>query len=557
MSKLFKRITAILLAVALIAPVVAVANPQIFGPNPEYGPDYGSLTVIVTRTDEDVVPPVTIPRSGVPVQIHQVTFANGLVPETGDLQDEAWVTEYATFIGEPIVSITDADGAATFEQLPLGIWFIQELATYEDVDGTVINNPYNPNEFFYNSAVGIPSWIPELENGVEVGGEWQYDMTVYTKQRRYIPDTDEPDIDEPGEVNEKSLVGTIGNIATWEIRYSIPHDVDGFNHFMVRDTHSTGLRFISGSVVGRFTPAETANNGWEAGRELRVGVDFTVTYNVETRRTDIAFTSAGINRLATEGSLGQGTVMFRLQSEILNAGISRNIAQWYYDADEPYCPIDDPDCEDPYDFCLIYPDDPRCQDIPGDSIRTFYLELLKRSTAEGNPRLTGAVFHMYRELTAYEAVNLSDAAFTALGGRTATGNVRVIPLLDAEDRPVRGTTNADGITNFGRMPLTSEGAPHTTAENPRLWLFEYEAPTGYSAITPWVPVHVTRDYSRPEPENVLSRYVDIVVYNDPIPLTRLPAPNLPQTGTIAIGTVLIGGVALISGLTLAKKRKKD
>jgi len=228
---------------------------------------------------------------------------------------------------------------------------VQELPT-AIIGGVTYNNPVASDQYFDDFIVGIPRWV---EDATHVdGGEWLFDVRVYPKSEIE---------DYPGTYKEE--VEVIGNVITWEIGHAIPNAVASLPYFGATDILSQGLRFVEGSVVGRFT--RRADEG--AGRLVDASASWNDATGVLTnpthftvanvgQRIDITITPAGRALLAAEGLLGEdGFVMFRLGSEIMTVGNHSNVVQWNV-GEEPYCPITDPTC----DPGICPPTDPDCDD---------------------------------------------------------------------------------------------------------------------------------------------------------------------------------------------------
>ena len=539
-----------MIAIALLVAAVPIAaeGPQVFRPYPTNGPEHGSITL--TRILGDVGPlPINPPRSrveGAIVRIQQVVLNEGALPSLENLSDPEWVLDNTTPVegALPQVGITGPNGEVTFNTLPLGIWLVEELATH-----LTNTNPIAPERFFNPFLVGVPSWIPEIEDGVEVGGLWLYDVRVYPKSQIPRP-----------EGSYKDEVEIAGNIITWEIGTRIPAAVGSLAHFSAVDMLSEGLSFVDGSVVGRFTMPGDVDGTWEEATGSFVEGDFTVTRTGQ--RIDIYITEAGRDRLAEYGLLSTGNVMFRLSTIMETEGTHENNANWFTRAPEPpldCIPGEDDDCPWPtspppcdpeveecdpdeiYDFCFLFPNHPDCIDREIDFCDRFpelcatsrpglSLEVLKKAI---DLPLPGAQFRVYRELAEGEE------APEGVTVQITTTGARVIPLSNAAG-VLEGTTNADGILNFNRAPMTS--VDHN------IWLRETLAPAGFRYIDPWMVVQVTPAYARPE-----TYIVDVIVYNEPIDGWRLP--DTGGVGTLVLTTV---GLALVGGaLLLFISGKKD
>jgi len=526
MSKLFKRLAASLLVIALLMPGFVLANPQVFGPPiGEDVPEYGSITV--TRVIGDQHPDPVGLAPGALIRVQLVEVANPTQPT------DATNTTPVLVDGEPVFfeGITDRNGVVTFSELPLGIWLVEELSTLtvtantvnrdSHVVGTVLTTTVAGN-LFPSFLVGIPRWDATAD-------DWLFDVEVY-------PKSDIPEY--PGDY--KNLVEVAGNLVTWELGHAIPNAVASLAHFSVTDMMSSGLSFVAGSVEGRFTRPGDASASWADASGVLNGPDHETPHFIVTnvgQRVDIVITEAGQLHLAAQGLLGEdGNVMFRLSTMIIAAGTQYNRARWNIGEplDDP-CFIDPtlPECDEEPPFCVVYPE--LCDDI-----EAFYLEVLKQNTARQN--LDGAQFRMYRQLTAAErAAFADDAAFIAAGGRSPAAGIYVIPLRDAAGRLVEGTT-VNGVTDFGRVPMNSAGH--------NLWLRETVAPTGYRYIDPWVQVNISRSHARPG-----TYIVDVTVFNEPAGGWNLP--NTGGTGTIVL---TVAGLSLVGGalvLFAGSKKEKD
>ena len=531
MSKLFKSITPLFIMVALF--VSGIFAPALGNTN-DFGPPEGTGSITVTRVAGDSYPVVSPGHTvaGVPIRAQRVTFANGVIPTTDDLEDSAWMTVNATFVGSAVYGITGANGAVTFPNLEQGIWLVQELAsltvTADTINrgslavGEVVNNPIDSVEHFADFVVGIPRWIPELEwdydeeEYIEVGGDWEFDVRVYPKSQ--LPEYRTP---------YKNAVSYSGSIATWELGQRIPGLVASTPYFSVTDVLPPTLSFIEGSVEGRFTIPGDASNGWNVvtGR-LTPDTHFTVSN--PGQQVIIEITAAGRLHLAEYGLLSDGHIMFRLDTAINGSGEISNDAVWRVG---------------------IPPDEPGGDPVvTPPTIRTFNLEVLKLNVAEQS--LAGAVFNMYRTLTGEEAV-LTGADFVALGATEITvdgSSFYVVPLtrLDGVNRvQITGTTGTDGITNFNGANMSSYGGAD-------LWLREVTAPNGYRIIQEWMPITVNMATQRVV-EDVNTYTVHATVYNEPI-----DGWNLPQTGGIGTIILTIAGLVLVGGaLVLFVSGKED
>jgi len=546
---MFKKVTVLLLAVALLIPTLSALanpnNPQIFGPQ---GIDETTRgTIIITRVAGDVGPlPIQAPRyvvAGVPIRVTLVT------PDPTNPTNVAGATAVTGADAYSRIVITDTDGEAEFNNLPLGVWLVEELA-YVYVDGPLIgtdlletatreriDNPIHADEFFSDFLVGLPRWV-DAEGDAD--GNWEFTVRAYPKSA--IPEY---------EGNYKDLVEITGNVATWEVGHAIPNAVGSLIHFSVVDIMDSGLTFAGYETVhGRFTRLGDDSDSWEDGTgELIRDTHFTVTPTGQ--RVDIYINEAGRTLLAEQGLLGEdGRVMFRYSASVTAPGVHGNRANWFLQEPPttPPCDPEEEDC-DLYDFCFLYPDHEYCEDVPPFcetypelcETATFYnLEVLKINTADQN--LQGAQFRMYRELTVAE---LELPAAERPAGTINNGTAYVVPLRTPANALIEGTTGTNGVTNFNGVPMSSE--------HHALWLRETVAPTGYRYINPWMPVVVATSHARPGVGDAPTFIVDVTVLNEPY-----SGWNLPDTGGMGTVVLTVAGLALVGGaLVLFLGGKKD
>ena len=528
MSKLFRNVVSLLLAVALFAPgfVSATANEN------QFGPPAGTGSITVTRVaGEDF--PATAPGhlvANVPIRISRVTFQNGVVPTPEQLNDPLWmVAPNVTFVGTPVYGLTNGDGEVEFENLEQGIWLIQELpnltVTANTVNagdravGTVVRNPVNPNDHFEDFIVGIPRWVEDDEH--EDGGDWEFNVRVYPKSG--IPEYRTP---------YKRPVYYSGDIATWEVGQRIPMAVASIPYFSVTDIMPTTLTFIEGSVEGRFTIPGNPGNSWnQVTGSLTYGEHFTVSN--PGRLIIIEITEEGRQYLAEHGLLGDGHIMFRLDTVINGVGEISNNSEWRVGIPP----------REPGDYDVCEPDTPGCfpVDVPP-TITTFNLEVLKLNTA--NQSLQGAEFGLYRALTEAETASLPTTPAGAESITIAGNTFYVVPLtrLDGTNLvQITGTTGTNGRTNFSGANLSSYAGP-------ALFLREINAPDGYRIIEEWMPITVTTVAAYED-----TYTVHVTVFNEPE-----TGWNLPQTG--GVGTILltVSGLALVGiALVLFVRSKKE
>lgn len=585
-KKYLKSVVAAAVVFALV--LIAGLNPVAANTMPnEFGPPEGNGSLTITRIAGDVyrdadnnpivpVDPIAPGHgiAGVPIRIRQVEFIGGASPTTADLANPTWVaanmrvyvagywvaaTEANLETAGWIYGVTNATGEVVFANLTQGIYLVQELESAV-IGGNTVTNPvprYDAAEnrqHFDDFVVSIPRWVPG-EDGEP--GEWEFNVRAYPKSP--IPEYDGA---------YKNAVYFSGNVATWELGHIIPSAVASVPHFSATDILPAGLQFVPGSVVGRFTRSADvdANDNpitdWNLVTGALTTAHFDVTYNLVTGVVHIAINQAGRLFLAENGLLGEGLVMFRLNTIITEAGSHRNDARWDIGTPPWQCPVGDPDCplpvcvpgDDYYPTCIPPCDpleDPTCEPIY-DDLRSFNLDVIKLNP--GRNRLPGAVFHLYRELTAAEIAANPDQGteityvyFTGTPETPIrnTGTIRVLPVTDAANAPLRVTTNADGVARF----------PNVSSESgQRLFLHEYEAPAGYDIIEEWMLVVVTENtMTSADPRSYL---VTVDVFNNPTG----SGWNLPDTGGVGTVVLTIVGLVLVGGglfLFIGGKKSED
>jgi len=594
MSKnIFKRIAACLLAVALVVPgfMQAFANPANMSDHPlATDPNArGSITVHIrtlTVPSDDMpthLPPGTplapgqgIPVEGVPTRLTRVSLTNfdpanpATHPTAENLANPAWIAANTTpFLPAHVyTAFTDAAGTVVFgvngsgeSTLPQGIWLVEQLNAY---DGR--NNPIPVADRFDPFLVGIPTHMGEPSDY----GNYRLDVEVWPKiDRERLTGT------------EKRPSSYFDNIITWEFGVNIPTSIGTAREFYVLDVLDPMLTFNgAANVTGRFSNTATTF------ANLTLGTHFTVSHtptNIAGQGmrnvVRIALTPAGISHIFNNGVLETGRLYFTMETTIEGSvddlGEIRNLAQWRYNPDVPWIPVCPPDheyydldCEPPYEpypYCPV--GDPDCYPIEG-RLRTLGLNILKLSVAD-RQRLNGAVFHLYREVSAEEAATIS----TAFLNTDVTPNVWMVPLRNADGSPMRGTTTGNGELQFNGI-VSSENAGNLSE---MFWLHEYQAPTGFRFIDEWMPVRVEvtrinyRNASNPYALGTLSaaqqverdangRYINNIVhvnvYNE-----RAGAWQLPQTGALETIILTVIGVSLLGSAlvlkTVNKKRRKN
>ena len=525
MKTIFKKAAALLLAVGMLVPGLALANPA-DNLNSHPGPDaLGSITVNVRIVDEilpgGLTPPVTVgvPVEDVPVQIEQVSLNPGVAaPTQQQLQDPDWIAANTSPIaGTQQTASTNAQGVVVFNNLPQAIWRVSQLGT---------NNPVPVADRFTPFLVGIPTHMAD--------GTYRLDVEVWPKIER-----------EPLTGGSKEALEHFDNIITWEFGIDIPGSIAMAQNFYLLDTLDPRLEFIPGSVAGRFTPV--TGTGY---RPLQAAHFRVVEHNVNgTDVIRIELTQTGMAYIAQHGDLVDGRLYFTMETALnvegnADLGEIRNDAVWRFNPEEPWCPEDDPNWPDCDELPPVCPeDDPDCEEITT-TLTTYGLNILKLSVADRQV-LQGAQFSIYREV----AEGTIGASTYTINGVTR----HVLPLRNGDGTAMTETTNANGILQFNGLNST----------NQTFWLRETAAPTGFRVIDEWMQVNVTQAHTNnplrdsdnriPTPVNAQGYVVPVNVYNE-----RQGAWTLPETGGVGTIIITVAGIALLGGaLVLFVGNKKE
>ena len=568
---ILKKITALLLAVALLVPsfFTAFANEDNLSGHPlATDPTaLGSITVHIRTLDLDPpLPPGTpllpgqgVPIEGVPVRATRVVLTNfdpenpATHPTAVNLADPAWIAANTTpFTPEHgYTALTNAAGTVVFDDLPQGIWLVGQVDAY---DGR--NNPIPTADRFDPFLVGIPTHMQD--------GEYRLDVVVWPKVGRER-------LVDPG----KRAAAYFDNIITWEFGVNIPNTIGAAREFYLLDVLDSRLTFTGqADVTGRFSTSAMAFGNLVPVTHFTAEV-IEVYFAGQGYRdvVRIALTTAGIAHITANGYLGDGRLYFTMNTTIAgnvsDLGEIRNEAQWRYNPERPWtpdCPVDDPTCDETFPWtpcpeddptclptCPI--EDPECDQIITERFRTLALNILKLSVAD-RQRLAGAEFSIYREISAEEAAGLPAARqIPANASGAPDPTVWIVPLRDASGLPITGTTGANGELQFNGI-VSSANSGNLSG---MFWLREVQAPTGFRVINEWMPVRVEvatvnyRNDSNPytlgtltaeqqvlrENGQFVNNTVHVNVYNE-----RAGAWQLPETG--AFQTIILSGIGITS-----------
>ena len=535
MSKnIFKKVAAFLFVAVLVVPGLthALANPHSdYVPRdgdclPVHPPlnELGSITIHVRELELDpTLPPGTPladdqgnPVRNVPIQIERRTLNAGLpggfqiTPQ--QMTDIAWINANTTAVaGSAQTARTNNAGVVVFDDLPQGIWLVRQLDSWNGMDNPIVD----VDDRFDPFLVGLPTHIAD--------DCYVLDVVVWPKIDR------DPIVDE-----EKEVVNAIDNIQTWTIGANIPFRIGGAVNFTITDTLDSRITYRGDAhVIVRFTGRAT-----NAFRPLTIGTHFTMANPTVAGNETVVMnlTQAGMEYIAANGLLGEGRIEFQFDTTFtfgLNDLTTDALGRLYNDAIINY---------NNYDY-----------EVDEDYVDILALNILKLSMADRRP-LAGATFRIYREATAADTVGVVQipARFNPAGA--AAGTIGVVPLRTADNTPMQGTTDANGLLQFN-------GINSSEAVNGIFWIREVTPPTGFRVVYEWIPRAVTPAYTTvrgPATDFVITANAasDIVHVN--IDNEREGGWRLPETGGTGTIVLTVAGVVLIGGaLVLFAGNKKE
>ena len=552
LKNLFKKNSArLLVVVVFIIPILvsgfelalAGRNPENLSGHPglvnEDGEDIlGSITIhLRAGTNDPDVDPTTggLPTMNVPISIQQVVLNDpNTVPQANDFHDLEWISNNTTPVnGEHALQnlLTDANGTASFPDLPQGIWLVRQL---DELNGVV--NPISEASRFADFLVGIPTYVPSAQGA----GTFLLDIEVWPKfeQDRLQGTTHE-------------VISSYDNFITWEYGMNIPSKIASTQNLYALTFFDARLRLDPSNVIGRFTTA-SGNEEALASTHFSVTQRFLSDAAYAPRQLfQISLTESGIAHIAEHGLLVDGRIYFTLttpviiQSEADLGDISSEIVL-RLNVDEVFDIVERPDFN-PYALDGNY-----WENIDGEKIiastTTYALDVLALnvSSREG---LAGSTFELYRQVSEEivgetTAVTVDDVVY------------HMLPLRDMHGNPLTSTTDANGQVRFLGV------ASRIVAEQSvALWLHNSEITDGYRAIEEWMPVHVTMANVGDRDENNT-----IIVGGDhfivPVNVYADLANGwiLPETG--GMGTVLltiigVGFISVTLFLFTNNKEKED
>lgn len=404
---------------------------------------------------------------------------------------------------------TDDNGNLAFSDLPIGVYYVEELASEnptangERVEGLV------PAPGF---VVFLPMTNPEESNGAAAQTRWNYDVHVYPKNTQSRTEKTVVDAgDNVGDTVEYAITANIPGKTSNDTLDSF-NIVDAYNSAELSNMAIASVQIVNaqGGVI------ETLEGGYALGEQ----VDYSAptngalnnegSTNVNVQRTisfsDLARLEANrgqrvrVNLTATLNEIGEG------DGDVANR--ARSYGQINY-ADGTTSPFDTPE----------------------DDVVTYLGKVLVNKTGQNGAALSGATFQLYR---CNADADLAGDALTVNGANS-------------------WTTNDNGLITIDGLHVTD--IQNSTEEiNNSYCLVETAAPAGYELLTQPVVFNLARaDRTSNEVRGTkvtLSQQVD--VQNVPTTTNRLPS-----TGGMGVLITALAGLAIIGGGVYAARRNSQ
>lgn len=449
------------------------------------------------------------PLAGVTYKISQVTGVD-LTTNAGWEAAQAYYNNGTTPPLSTTVTFTDttdANGQIDFANLPLGLYWVEELSA---PPGTTLAEPF---------LVTLPMTDPNGPDGIPGNADdntsWMYDVYVYPKNS---VDTIEKQVLDGNQGTANQSAPKVGDNLTYRLTSTISALGDENNDGVI-DGSDYGT-YVVGDGLSPFVTYQSvtmiiASPGGDVS--LDEGTDFTVSGGaVAGEAVVFTFTASGLNKLATAK---QQHADARVQTDVVaqvsslpETGIVPNEA--YFIPNQGWADQNPPT-----------PDNPG---IPSNEVVSKFGDILIHKTNEvGDVNLAGATFALY--------VESSSDADTTCTAADITGT----PLLTSV------ATDANGLVEFSGVQLSNwynDGVTSGAITDPALYhnycLVETQAPSGYQLLAEPITVTLTQegvtvalDGQQVEVKNLRTN-----LWNS-LPLTG----GAGLMGFAALGMLLVGG----------------
>lgn len=511
-------------------------NPESYGTNP-------------TGTEADVASAKGDPVEGVPFQLHKVTGfqlegnaeTTDLTSNEGYAKANKFAQEYAKaenkreFLNQfatldqasSQTKTTNAAGEAKFENLPLGLYLVEELSAADypttiKVNGEEINGVIAPSAPY---LVFLPMTDPTD------GSKWNFDI-------HSVPKNSSVGIDKKIEDYQTNKGYNAGDVLKYTINTDIPRVEPGqtIRGYEISDTLPKEVTFTDANLANLVVEIE--------GTQLANGADYTVE-GVNTPQVRIVFTDAGRDKLVQNGG--------KKVKVTLPATINTPEVADVDVADTPN-PIgnDGTDVNDGVAVnraVLTFTNDAGYRaEVESNSVKSRWgnLRILKtdpQKANSGESALDGAKFELYR---------CADQD-TPLGDKIT---------INGKSEWTSGEDGAKGLINIKGLQVTDllNNESIANGEEAKYCLKETKAPEGYE-LSP--KMHVIEfkeeDLDNADPVTIAGVQVDndrITQTAEVVNVTKTSS-FLPNTGGAGIGILMAIGAAIIgAGLWAAKRMSR-
>lgn len=406
--------------------------------------------------------------------------------------------------------ITDADGKATWQNLPVGVYLLKETKT---PDG-------------YSPAADSLIFIPMTRNNATTGGtQWLYDITAYPKNRKNT--NPEKSVDDSGKNVGDTVTYTIDTFAQY-----VDPKTQYRTFYRVEDNLDPALSTTADKVTVASTP----------DREFVKDTDYTVSVAKVDGRDQVLvkFTKAGIDKIQNGDKISV-KIEAKVDSKPGNGDL-KNVAKHYEN---------NPNDSQEHDKDGTPPETPK--NTP--EIHTFYGDLKFTKVNSAGNGLDGAEFKVFgiKGNQTCDALDWkkADDNPNAQEQKTADNTDGVWTSANGGNVTITGL-HANNIANWG---YDAEKNQFTTAnEWTSYCLVETKSPKDYELLAKPIEFKINA-------QNVNGVWSvengSVQVGNTKNKVVNLEdtTPKLPLTGGMGIGILAaLGALIIAAGAYSAKRR---
>lgn len=498
--KLWKKISVGLLSLCMLTalvPTTAMAAPMPETGNlhiHKYELDLG-LSGEANHGEEVTVPATAVPLAGIEFTVSKVApAADGSYPAAPP------VTSFdATFTAQTLT--TNAAGEATFNDLPRGVYLVQET------NSTVGGVTYAPVEDF---LVAVPCTDA-------AGTGWMEDVHAYPKNQSMEPGkTVDGESTKPGDPSTEA-----GRTMEWSITTPIMPGVAKFQYYRITDNVDKLLNVDASSVKVYTVSAKDAAATENTAANLVADSNYTQTLSADNVLTVNFNTETGLGLLAARAAAGTANVRVVFTTTLTDEALGMLIEN---------------DAE--LDIRNAAGNDYH-ENIPEDKRPEVY---------------TGAIV-----INKFGADNDRTAALAGAEFKVATTEANAISgtfLQDLNGNDIVATTDATGKAVLNGVPYGSAGvAPGDSSHSSTsFWIVETKAPAGYNLLPD--PIEVGFDYDAVQETLISGQVITHNYFNKGISVFNTMGFTLPRTGASGIIISTIAGLALLSAVVIIIARRK-